>query len=76
MSEMKNFNLRPAPPENDFMNHFLERVKLEQTSLGGNARSRGAALGNQSNKNESANIILRWLTDYLWCDGISIRLGC
>jgi|TARA_R110000824_G_scaffold122533_1_gene279818 hypothetical protein len=55
---MKIFNLRPAPPENDFMNHFLERVKLEQTSLGGNAQSRGAALGDQSNKNKSANIIL------------------
>ena len=73
---MKDFNLRPAPPESDLMNHFLERVKLEQTSLGGNARNRGAALGNQSNKNKSANIILRWLTDYLWCDGTSIRLGC
>ncbi|HAT67777.1 MAG TPA: hypothetical protein DCS66_24785 [Flavobacteriaceae bacterium] len=73
---MKTFNLRPAPPENDLMNHFLERVKLEQTSLGGNAQSRGAALGDRSNKNESANIILRWLTGCLWCDGISIRLGC
>jgi hypothetical protein len=52
---MNKLNLRPAPPENDLMNHFLERVKLEQTSLGGNAQSRGAALGDQSNKNESAN---------------------
>ena len=51
---MKDFNLRPAPPESDLMNHFLERVKLEQTSLGGNAQSRGAVLGNQSNKNKSA----------------------
>ena len=49
-----NFNFRPAPPENDLMNHFLERTKLEQTSLGGNAQSRGAALGDQSNKNKSA----------------------
>ena len=73
---MKNFNLRPAPPENDFMNHFLERVKLEQTSLGGNARSRGAAQLTLTNKNKSANLILRWLTDHFWCDGISIRLGC
>jgi len=55
---MKNFNLSPAPPENDFMNHSLERVKLEQTSLGGNARSRGAALGDQSNKNKSAKFKL------------------
>ena len=73
---MKTFNLRPAPPENDLMSHFLERVKLEQTSLGGNAQSRGAALGDQSNKNESANIILRWLTDHLWYDRINIRLEC
>jgi hypothetical protein len=51
---MKDINLRPAPPENDIMNHFLERTKLEQTSLGGNAQSRGAVLGNQSNKNKSA----------------------
>jgi len=54
---MKIFNLRPAPPENDFMNHSLERVKLEQTSLGGNARSRGAAQLMLTNKNKSANLI-------------------